>query len=158
MEWRPTQHPVETLAEWGAPAVFAAAAGWCAAMITHAPVAAMVAAAPAYLAGLTAMRRVEAGNRPLPLKNFEAAAFEYESDELLLDDPLTQAEPSDRVSQLFVRPEQSPGALVARIADYLGDRSAQGLASADPVSGEQSIPDASAALYTALANIRASLR
>ena len=157
MEWRSKQHPAETLAELGAPAVFAAAAGWCVATISHPAIAAM-AAAMAYLAGWIAIRRAGAQDQLLPLKPFELALFEMESDELLLDDPLSQAEPNGRVHQLFAAPEQRPGALVARIADYLGDRLTAGSAGVNNEVADQPIPDASAALHAALANIRASLR
>jgi hypothetical protein len=83
--------------------------------------------------------------------DFEEATF---ADELLLDDPLISIDPDSRVVRLFERQDATPGELVTRISDFLGERAA-------PVSAqvqEYRPVDASAALHAALANIRASLR
>ncbi len=59
--------------------------------------------------------------------------------------------------RLFDKPEPTPGELVDRIAAFLGEgRSAATVEPASP--RESALPDASAALHDALANIRASLR
>ena len=107
--------------------------------------------------GVIAMRL--AGGSPIcPEPKFQPAAFEDavgESDELLLDDPLTEIPADSRVVRLFARPEPTPGELVLRIEDYLSDGRR---VPAEASAGDQRPIDASAALHAALANIRASLR
>jgi len=154
------KHPAEVLAEWGAPALLAAAAGWAAWTVGLSPVAAPVSAGLAFFVGLATMRLV-GGTAEQTLSAFEPVLFEIcgdagADDELLLDDPLEVA-PDSRVVQLFARPEATPGELVLRIEDYLGD----GRRAVAPVTATDEAPpahDASAALHAALANIRASLR
>lgn len=92
----------------------------------------------------------EAGFEPVP---FEEAVAD---DVLLLDDPLIEIEPESRVVQLFAKAEPTPGELVLRIEDYLGD--GRRPPAPDASTPEQRPIDASAALHAALANIRASLR
>ena len=58
---------------------------------------------------------------------------------------------------MFESETETPGALVSRIADYLGERS-PGDRPADQDAEHRVPTDAGAALHTALANIRASLR
>lgn len=150
------KHPVEVIAEWVAPALLAAAAGWAAwmAVLPWAAVAAcgVMAFAVAFVAiRLTdgTVNSVEVAFEPVPI---EDAAV----DELLLDDPLVEIAADLRVVQLFAQPEPTPGELVLRIEDYLNDgrRASQ----SDAAVVDQRPVDASAALHAALANIRASLR
>ncbi|MGI8932014.1 MAG: hypothetical protein ACR2FK_06530, partial [Sphingomicrobium sp.] len=79
------------------------------------------------------------------------------NDELLLDDPLIEVAPGSRVVSLFEVEQETPGALVARIADYLGERTPQGRPETDGAE-RSAAADAGEALHAALANIRASLR
>jgi|SRR5690349_24590226 hypothetical protein len=89
---------------------------------------------------------------------FEPVAFEEASleNELLLDDPLIEVEANSRVVRLFDRQDATPGEMVARIEDYLGDGRRRSPVPAE--EGSATPPDAHAALHAALANIRASLR
>ena len=101
------------------------------------------------------MRGVNGEPAVLPTAEFETLPFESANDELLLDDPLAEVDPQARVTRLFVEEAHAPATLVARIADYLGDRPER---IADAGENEGGSADASAALHAALANIRASLR
>jgi len=156
MSWA-KQHPVETLADWAAPALFAAACGWAARTALLSPASAVAATLLAFAAGTVAMRA--AGDRsktaisrfqPVELE-LEELLLEAKDEVLLLDDPLVEVAPDSRVVRLFDRQEPTPGELVDRIADFLGD--------GRRAAPEANVPaDASAALHSALANIRASLR
>ncbi|WP_294122766.1 hypothetical protein [Sphingomonas sp.] len=166
MNWTGRTHPVETLAEWGAPLVLALATAW-AATIAGLPFPAKTACGVvALLVGVVAMR--VAGKAPLACQvGFEPATFGVDAgadellldqpvDELLLDDPLEAPDPASRVVRLFDRQDPTPGELVLRISDYLSD---QGKVPAPmPPAFEQQRADASDALHAALANIRANLR
>lgn len=168
MDWSGKPHPLEKLADWGAPSVLAAAAGW-AASAAGLPLAAIAAASVISLAtGIIAMRLAggspianEAGFEPVPL-NGGAAYDELLLDEplgeneLVLDDPLVVVPADSRVVRLFARQDPTPGELVTRISDFLSDNGKA--ASAEIQAIQQPHPDASAALQSALANIRASLR
>lgn len=170
MNWSGRQHPIETLTEWVAPALLAAAAGW-AARSASLPITNIVAAAvAAFAAGLVAMR-VAGSERRLAVSQFEPVELEVvsssvEPDELLLeakdevlilDDPLVDVDPESRVVRLFARQEPTPGELAERISDFLGD--GRRAAPDTPASAPPVVPaDASTALHAALANIRASLR
>jgi len=166
MNWTGRSHPVETLAEWGAPLLLAAACAWAANM-AGLPLAAKAAGgAIALSAGVTAMRMA---GKPSSERRagFAPAAFEGDEgqdellldqpvDELLLDDPLVEPDAASRIVRLFERQEPTPGELVLRISDYLSD---QGKAPIQvPPAAEQQPADASEALHAALANIRANLR
>ncbi len=84
---------------------------------------------------------------PLPIKDIAEGA------ELLLDEPLI-ADPASRVVQLFARPPIStPGQMKERIDRHLAAGSMR-----PERDDERSAPDASAALYAALAELRRSLR
>ena len=156
------QHPADRLVEWAAPAVLAAAAGWAAWTTFTQPLAGIGAAAIALAIGTCAMRVVGAAPRTEALAGFEPVSFEecVEDDVLLLEDRLSEIEADARVVSLFAEDEATPGELVARIADYLGDESRVPVLPTTLAAGEgqQAPPDASAALHSALANIRASLR
>ena len=158
MTLRAKQHPADVLAEWAAPAILAAAAGWSVSRLGGSIYVAAGAAVAALAVGLAAMRLlgtareiVEARFEPLPLDD----CIE-EIGELLLDDPLVEIEEDSRVVRLFAREEATPGELVARIEDFLGEERRIPALCAE--EGPASPPDASAALHAALANIRASLR
>lgn len=154
------QHPIEILVEWVAPALLAAAAGW-ATNAAALPIAASLAAVAAtFAAGLLIMRL--AGGRPaIPVAQFEPTVLELtdvlDPDELLLDDPLVEVTADARVVRLFAKQEPTPGELVERIADFLGD-SCRPAPAAEKREEAQLPVDASIALHSALANIRASLR
>ena len=156
------QHPADGLVEWAAPAVLAAAAGWAAWTVFTQPIAGIGAAAIALAIGICAMRVFGAAPRTEAEAGFDPVSFEecLEDDVLLLDDPLSDIESDARVVSLFDRDEATPGELVARIADYLGDESRVPVPPTPLAAeeGQQAPPDASAALHSALANIRASLR
>ena len=154
MDWAGKAHPVETLAEWAAPLVLAAAAAW-AVSVAGLPLAANGAVGVmALAAGVVAMRM--AGSSAFSGEvGFEPVELEVEEDVLLLEDRLVEPEPESRVVRLFARPEPTPGELVLRISDYLSEQGR--VAVADPLPEHPPV-DASAALYNALANIRATLR
>jgi hypothetical protein len=159
MTWAAKQHPVEALAEWAAPAVLAAGCGWSVRLAFLPPAVIAAAAIIAFAGGVTVMRI--AGRRQITINRFEPVAIdasdldelllEAKDEVLLLDDPLVQVAPDSRVVRLFDRQEPTPGELVERIADFLGDGRRPPPEAAVPV-------DASASLHAALANIRASLR
>ena len=160
------QHPVEALVEWLAPVPLAAAASWASWRLGVSPVVAGAAGTAALVAGFLTMKLVGSA-RPDPTPGFAPAEFgPVEVDELLLDendsilelnDRLDEVLPGARVVRLFERPDPTPGELVDRIVDFLADGRPS---SADhrPAADAPAIPDASAALHDALANIRASLR
>ena len=156
MDWAGKSHPVEALAEWGAPAVLAAAAAW-ATSTAGLPLAAKAGGAILALSiGVVAMRM--AGSAPLVRDpGFEAVEFlpDEDSGVLLLEDRLVDPAADSRVVRLFALPEPTPGELVLRISDYLSEQGRPAGAEFKPV--EQQV-DASAALHAALANIRANLR
>lgn len=164
MDWTGKPHAVERLAGWGAPLVLAAAAGWAAHMARLPLAAAASSSALALAGGLLAMR-FAGSSTAVAAPAFEPATFEGTGElgelslddpsvELLLDDPLVDAAPDSRVVQLFARPDPTPGELVLRISDYLSEQGKS--ATEAPAAGQQ--VDASAALHSALANIRANLR
>ena len=162
MKWTEQQHPGERLIEWGAPAVLATASGWAAFAVSGAMLAGVGVMAAVFMLGTLAMRRAGMTERGLRMSEFavepvEAAVHGAEAgDELLLDDPLSDLAADSRVVSLFEPEIETPGALVARIADYLGERSPQARAAGDEAAGPVA-GDAGAALHAALANIRASL-
>ena len=154
------RHPAETALDWVASAALAAATSWAAWRLTASPAYAAAAGMAGLALGLLAMRRFGAGDRAEAFASFEPAAFDsadFEDDELLLDDPLVEAGPDARVVRLFERDVATPGEMVARIADFLGEDRSKVVPL--PIREESaSPPDARAALHAALANIRASLR
>jgi len=156
MDWSGKSHPVELLAEWGAPAVLAVAAAW-AASAAGLPLAAKAGSGVLALSvGIVAMRM--AGGAPLARDpGFQPVELEpvQDNDVLLLEDRLLEPAADSRVVQLFARAEPTPGELVLRISDYLSEQGRPASAEISPV--EQQL-DSSAALHAALANIRANLR
>ena len=156
MSWA-SKHPVEVIAEWAAPSLVAVAAGWAASLAALPLVGVAAAGVMALAFGVVTMRL--AGTAPiLSEASFETLPFgdAIVDDVLLLDDPLIEIEAQSRVVQLFAKSEPTPGELVLRIEDYLGD--GRRAPAPDAPTGEQRPIDASAALHAALANIRASLR
>jgi len=165
MSWA-KQHPVEAIVEWIAPIPLALAVAWTGLRLGLSLVEAAAASIAALTAGFAVMRfvgRHDAG-MPFAFEPVEVEPIEVEAgvllldeaDEILeLDDPLTEIASDSRVVQLFARPDPTPGELVERIADFLGD----GRRPMPAGLAEEAKPvDASATLQAALANIRASLR
>ena len=166
MSWAGKQHPVETAVEWLAPIPLAFAAGWASSKMGLPAAAALAIAVAVLAAGIAAVRLV-GGACPVRLENFQPAEFEpVEPDELVLEeedsilelsDRLDDVVPDSRVVRLFEREDPTPGELVDRIAMFLGEGRSQEPADR-PAAAAARLPDASAALHEALANIRASLR
>ncbi|MEA1073006.1 hypothetical protein [Sphingomonas sp. LY160] len=148
-------HPADLPILIGAALLLIAAAGWAAWRLSTelTPVVGMVALAS--LMAAFAVWKTFASDEHMPLQRFKVESFDecVEEEPLLLDDPLVPVENSSRVVRLFDANGASPGDLVVRISDFLGER-----ATPAPVVGEAAVVDASDALYAALANIRASLR
>ena len=166
MNWASKQHPVETIVEWIAPIPLAIAAAWACWRLGLNRIEAAAAGVAALTVGFAILRFAGRKNERAPFA-FEPTAIEPiapeleellldEKDELLeLEDVLVEVPEDSRVVKLFAREEPTPGELVDRIADFLGD----GRRPAAVISVEAAQPvDASAALQAALANIRASLR
>lgn len=166
MNWATKQHPVETIVEWIAPIPLALAAAWACSRLGLNRIEAAAAGVAALTAGFAILRFAGRKTEGLPFA-FEPGAIEpvtpeyeelllEEKDELLeLEDELVDVPEDSRVVRLFTREEPTPGELVDRIADFLGE--GRRPASVAPVKAAQPV-DASAALQSALANIRASLR
>lgn len=162
MSWAGKQHPVELIIEWLAPVPLALAVGWSGLRLGFSTLMAAAASIAALGAGF-AILRLCAGTGPVSFRTFEPAEVpSVEPDELILeeqdsilelDDRLDEVSSDSRVVRLFERQDPTPGELVDRIVDFLGE-------GRRPAPREPSTPqaDASAALHDALANIRASLR
>ena len=166
MNWASKQHPVETIVEWIAPIPLALATAWACWRLGLNRIEGAAAGVAALTAGCALLRFAERKANGLPFE-FEPAAIEPvspaleellldEKDELLeLEDVLVEVPEDSRVVALFAREEPTPGELVDRIADFLGE----GRRPAPVIPVEAAQPaDATAALQAALANIRASLR
>lgn len=156
MNWTGRRHGGETLIDWGAPALLGAALGWAAHAIVGGLIPSVAAAMAGLGFGLAAMRRFGVDKAPPLAAGFAPEPFDERSDELLLDDPLAEITADSRVVALFEPEVRTPGSMVARIADYLGERG-QGPRGTPSDEGDAA-SDAGAALHAALANIRASLR
>lgn len=168
MSWSAKQHPIETAAEWLAPAIFGLSAGWAAVQLNVPEQLAGALAAFLFAATFASLRVLGARKRPHRY-GFQPAAIEpgepndleelllREDDQVLvLDDPLAEPAADSRVVQLFARQEPTPGELVDKITEFLGEGRRQVMTPELLPAGESL--DASAALHSALANIRASLR
>lgn len=156
------QHPLETFLEWVAPLPLAVAVAWAMRALGYAPASLTTVAGAVFATGVALIKKAGSGIDGA-IREFEPATFE--PDELLLEekdalleltDPLVEVDPDSRVIRLFARQEPTPGELVDRITDFLGE-------GRRPTPAELPTPsaspvDASAALHAALANIRASLR
>ena len=157
MNWA-SKHPLEVVAEWGAPLLLAVAAGWAASAL-GVPLAGIAALGTIALASAAVTMRLAGGMAIATEVSFEPVPFEDavgEPDELLLDDPLIETAPDSRVVRLFAKADPTPGELVLRIEDYLSD--GRRIPATEIAAVEQRPVDASVALHAALANIRASLR
>lgn len=149
MNWMEQPHPGEILVEWGAPALLAAASGWSASVASGNALAGLAALVGTMAVGVFAMRRADQAVA-ITLPEFAVESIDRATDDaLLLDDALIEPAADSRVVSMFEPERATPGALVARIADYLGDPGPHDR----PVAA-----DAADALQAALANIRASLR
>lgn len=160
------QHPLEAAVEWLASATFAIAFGWASWRLGLTPLMALGIGVAGLTAGFAAFR-LGGRNPSIVIAPFQPAAFgSIELDELLLeekdsilelDDRLVVPAEDSRVVRLFERQDPTPGELVDRIVDFLADGRRQP-AAGPPAAEINRLPDASAALHDALANIRASLR
>ena len=170
MNWAEKQHPVETIIEWLAPIPLAVAAGWAGGKLGLSMVEIAAIGVALLTAGFAVMKRL-GGAEMSQAYDFAPVAFEEvqsnglgellleAKDELLeLTDPLIEVAPDSRVVQLFARQDPTPGELVNRIADFLGEGSRPVPAMVSGPNQSNEPIDASAALHAALANIRASLR
>ena len=166
MNWAGKQHPVETLVEWLAPIPLALAVGWASGRLGLSPAWSAAVGAVVLTAGHAAIRLAGRAT-PKASHRFEPTEFAaVEPDELLLEekdailelnDRLDEIPPDSRVVRLFERQDPTPGELVDRIVDFLAEGRPP-LPERRPTADVSPIPDASAALHDALANIRASLR
>ena len=162
MTWEKQIRSGEALLEWGASALLAAAIGWASATLGNSTLFGIATSAVLLPMGVALMKRVDReAEIKLDLPEFAIESLEAAADdELLLDDPLAEIAPDSRVATMFVVDQETPGAMVARIADYLGDRAPRPRSSPDAGEGGgegEGSADAGAALHCALANIRASL-
>lgn len=157
------KHVIDRLADWIGPLIFASGMGF-AALTAGGAIAAAVALVVTLAASHWMMTRVD--RRPSDARHFSPVELDFPqasdeghepaTGELLLDDPLIVADNS-RVVRLFAADDVTPAALVARIEDYL-DRDPNRRDRGHGVRRDEPVPDASASLHAALANIRASLR
>jgi len=169
MNWAAQKHPVEAIVEWTASIALALAVAWACLRLGLSPTEAALLGVVALIFGFATFRFFGRNEDDAPFR-FEPATVEpiapEEPEELLLqpedellelEDRLEDVAPDARVVRLFAAPEPTPGELVERIADFLGDgRRPSPVAT---LAAEAIRPaDASAALQAALANIRASLR
>nr|WP_294849274.1 hypothetical protein [uncultured Sphingomonas sp.] len=156
------RHFVDRATEIVGSLIFAAAIAWAAMHLWSVAVAAIVGVTG--LGGafwlLTATDRSPTPRQffPSDLMFDDDGATEdaAEDDILILDDALVQS-PNSRVVRLFSAEASNPAALVARIEDYL-ERDPHRRSRGQEGRRDEPVPDASAALHAALANIRASLR
>lgn len=166
MSWAGKQHPVETAIEWLAPIPLALAVTWSGGLLGLSFMESVAIGVAVLTAGF-AVIRLAGGAGAVQLRSFEPAGFaSVELDELLLEekdavlelnDRLDEIRPDSRVVRLFERQDPTPGELVDRIVDFLADGGRQAIAG-QPAAEPRHLPDASEALHSALANIRASLR
>ena len=156
---------MEVALEWLAPIPLALAVGWAGGRLGLSLGVAIAAGVAALVVGFAAIR-LSGGQSAVRLHEFEPAAIDtVEPDELLLEegdavlelqDRLDDVAPDSRVVRLFARQDPTPGELVDRIVDFLAE--GRVTEPCDRAAEPARIPDASAALHEALANIRASLR
>lgn len=166
MSWAGKQHPVETAIELLAPIPLGLAVAWSGGRLGLSFIETIALGVAVLTAGFGVIR-LAGGAGAVPLRSFEPAEFaSVELDELLLEekdavlelnDRLDEINPNSRVVRLFERQDPTPGELVDRIVDFLADGGRQAAASR-PEAAPRRLPDASEALHSALANIRASLR
>lgn len=166
------RNPIEIAAEWGSAVLLGFGAGffaWAAVPVlgaTDAMLFAICAALTAGGAGYALVRSVgptQWGGMRIdlsPIDGLVTAPAPFNDDELLLTDRIDEPAEQSRVVQLFA-PEtlQVPGALAERIDEWLdGARARLGERNDEPRRGHgPAASPASAALHTALADIRRSL-
>ena len=160
MNWDTRRKPIGPIVEWAAPAALATAVGWAAWILIGSVAIASVSLLAVLALGVRLLRWL-AADAGLRLAAFEPQTFDdAPGEELLLDDPLVALEESSRVVRLFDKQPNTPGEMIARISDFLGERPKppRVVAAAGEVDRLHHSSDASQALHEALANIRASLR
>lgn len=160
MNWDTRRNPIEPIVEWAAPAALATAVGWAAWILIGSVAIASGSLLAVFALGVILLRWV-AADAGIRLAAFEPQTLDdAPGEELLLDDPLVALEESSRVVRLFDKQPNTPGEMIARISDFLGERpmSPRVVAAAEGVNRLHHPSDASQALHEALANIRASLR
>ena len=150
----------ETALDLGAAGAFGLAAAWSAAQLAVAPLFASAAGVLAYAVAFAALRQVQPAPQALAIPRFEAVPLDVPAEliltdeervspdahELLLDDILPPADPGSRVVRLFdVSAMPTPGELKTHIDRHLA-------------ASQSAPPDASQALFEALAQLRSSLR
>ena len=157
---------VEGIASLAAAAILAAAVGFAAGRLTPSLVAVGGAAASTLFITLLALRSIEPGDREFPVAQFAPAELAFEEldelllteadrlespaadDVLVLEDVLDTPGEDSRVVRLFdASAMPTPGQLKDRIDRHLRQ----------PQQGA-GLPDASAALHEALAELRLSLK
>jgi hypothetical protein len=169
----PKHTRIEAFMDHGAASAFGAAVAWIsfrllAVLPEHRTAVALASGAVAYALAALLLRRFVAAAPSFAVPCFEVADLQFEqveelvltdedrlrptptrsADELVLDDILAELEPDSRVVRLFDPARMpTPGQLKSRI-----DRHLEG---GTPL---QASPDASQALYDALAELRRSLR
>ena len=166
MSWAGKQHPLEAAVEWLAPITLSLAVGWAGWQLGLSTISSVGLGAAALAAGIAAFRLAGRG-ASIAIQGFQPAEFEsIEAGELLLEekdsilelhDRLEEPNPDSRVVRLFERHDPTPGELVDRIVDFLSEGRRPDPVD-HPMAESNRLPDASAALHDALANIRASLR
>lgn len=166
MSWAGKQHPLEAAVEWLAPITLSLAVGWAGWRLGLSTISSVGLGAAALAAGIAAFRLAGRG-ASIAIQGFQPAEFEsIEAGELLLEekdsilelhDRLEEPNPDSRVVRLFERHDPTPGELVDRIVDFLSESRRPDPVD-HPMAESNRLPDASAALHDALANIRASLR
>ena len=166
MSWAGKQHPLEAAVEWLAPITLSLAVGWAGWRLGLSTISSVGLGAAALAAGIAAVRLAGRG-ASIAIQGFQPAEFEsIEAGELLLEekdsilelhDRLEEPNPDSRVVRLFERHDPTPGELVDRIVDFLSEGRRPDPVD-HPMAESNRLPDASAALHDALANIRASLR
>ena len=166
MSWAGKQHPLEAAVEWLAPITLSLAVGWAGWRLGLSTILSVGLGAAALAAGIAAFRLAGRG-ASIAIQGFQPAEFEsIEAGELLLEekdsilelhDRLEEPNPDSRVVHLFERHDPTPGELVDRIVDFLSEGRRPDPVD-HPMAESNRLPDASAALHDALANIRASLR
>ena len=157
---------VEGIANLAAAAILAAAVAFAVGRLTSSLVTEGGAAASTLFITLLALRSIEPGDREFPVAQFAPAELAFEEldelllteadrfessvadDVLVLDDELDTLGEDSRVVRLFdASAMPTPGQLKARIDRHLGQ-----------TQHGAGLPDASAALHEALADLRLSLK
>ena len=150
----------EAALDLGAAVALGVSVAWASVQLAVDPLFAAAAGALGCIVAFAALRQVRPADRAFALPNFEALALDLpdeliltdadqvspDTHELVLDDVLPPADPSSRVVRLFdVSAMPTPGELKAHIDRHLA-------------ASQSAPPDASQALFEALAQLRSSLR